>query len=69
MVSFGQIWLDLGEIRAKVIRFGKNLASPKTIDLLWLWFAIVACSIFSFNSCIKAVPRERFLNRGGGQKI
>jgi len=35
---FGQIWLDLGKIWAKVIRFGQNqnLSSPKIFDLLRL---------------------------------
>jgi len=42
---FGQIWFELGEIWAKAIKFGqigldlekiKNLASPKTFDLLRL---------------------------------
>jgi len=47
LIRFGQTWLALGKIWAKVIKiwenliiFGQNqnLASPKTFDLLKLWF-------------------------------
>jgi len=37
--NLSKIWVNLGEIWAKVIRFGQNqyLASPKSVDLLRLW--------------------------------
>jgi len=48
LIRFGQIWLDLVEIWAKMIRFGQilfrfgqnqNLASPNTFALL-IWLSI-----------------------------
>jgi len=46
LYSFGQIWLDLGEITAKVI-FGQNqnLASPNTFDLLRLWWLLMRLNV------------------------
>jgi len=43
LIRFEQIWFDLGEIWAKVIRFGQNqnLASPKTFYLLRLCFELL----------------------------